>query len=167
MIRDEPYSPNMRLLFIAILVAHLASCSSSSGYAVSCSATCLANRAAAAAIVGTWAQTHAWNGTSVQMSLTAHDTSISGVATLTSSSGSVRAARIGGFVSWRAAFPAPSGYVVPAQPITALTIASDGGRTVRLDQATLVSPDSLVGVLTFSNEPFRSYGVAFLRVKRR
>jgi hypothetical protein len=122
-----------------------------------------ANRSVAEMVVGAWTQVRAANGTSLQVHLSAHDTTLSGSGTYSTTAAGVGAVEIRGFVFWQESFFPPSGFVVPAQPVVVLDFTFDNGRTARFDQATLAGADTLNGVLTFSEDKSYSYGISFAR----
>jgi hypothetical protein len=152
------------LLCLAMLImGSLAGCSNGSNCGPTDPKICSANRAAAEMVVGGWNQVSAANGTSLQVHLSAHDTTLSGSGTYSTTPATVGAVEIRGFVFWQdTSFP-PSGFVVPAQPVLVLDFTFDNGRTARFDQAMLAGADTLKGVLTFSGDEFTSYGVSFAR----
>jgi hypothetical protein len=122
-----------------------------------------ANRSVAEMVVGAWTQVRAANGTSLQVHLSANDTTLSGSGTYSTTPAAVGAVEIRGFVFWRDSLFAPSGFVVPAEPVVVLDFTFDDGRTARFDQAILAGADTLNGVLTFSEDKSYSYGISFAR----
>ena len=147
-----------RLTAVLLIFAAASACHDTTAPSVS------ANRSVAEMVAGAWTQVRAANGTSLLVHLSAHDTTLSGSGTYsTTAPAAIGAVEIRGFVFWQdTSFP-PSGFVVPAQPVVVLDFTFDNGRTVRFDQATLAGADTLNGVLTFSEDNFTSYGVSFAR----
>ena len=153
----------MRLLRLILIFAAV-SCSNSSNCGPTDPKVCSANRSVADMVVGAWTQVRAANGTSLQVHLSAHDTTLSGSGTYsTTTPAAIGAVEIRGFVFWQDTSYPPSGFVVPAHPVVVLDFTFDNGRTARFDQAILAGADTLNGVLTFSEDKFYSYGVSFAR----
>ena len=153
----------MRFGLFILAAASLAACSDSSGCGPTDPKICSANRAAATAVAGTWTLAQVTNGTSVQMHLSAHDTTLSGTGTYSTTGTSAGTVQIRGFVFWRDSFFAPSGFEVPAAPVVILNFVFDNGKTARFDQATLTGQNTLYGVLTFADDNSTSFGVSFIR----
>jgi hypothetical protein len=114
-------------------------------------------------VVGAWTQVRPAAATSLKIDLSAHDTTLSGTGTYSTTGLSVGAVEIRGFVFWRGSVNTPAGFVMPAEPVVVLDFTFDNGRTARFDQGTLAGQDTLNGVLTFSEDKFLSYGVSFSR----
>ncbi len=149
---------------LAILImASPVACSNLSNCGPTDPKVCSANRSVAEMVVGAWTQVRAANGTSLQVHLSAHDTSLSGSGTYSTTPAVAGVVEIRGFVFWQDSLFAPSGFVIPAQPVVVLDFTFDNGRTARFDQATLAGADTLNGALTFSEDKFHSYGVSFAR----
>jgi hypothetical protein len=147
-----------RLTAVLLIFAAASACHDTTTPSVS------ANRSVADMVVGAWTQVRTANGTSLQVHLSAHDTTLSGSGTYSTTPAAVGAVEIRGFVFWQdESFP-PPGFVVPAQPVVVLDFTFDNGRTARFDQATLAAgADTLNGALTFSEDKFHTYGVSFAR----
>jgi hypothetical protein len=157
--RRRPVRSCLAILIMASLVA----CSNFSNCGPTDPKVCSANRSVAEMVVGAWTQVRTANGTSLQVHLSAHDTTLSGSGTYSTTPAAVGAVGIRGFVFWQGLSFPPSGFVVPAQPVVVLDFTFDNGRTARFDQATFAGADTLNGVLTFSEDQFTSYGVSFAR----
>lgn len=154
----------MRGSLALLLTASLAACSGSRecGY----TAPCLALHSTASGVAGSWAEVEAWRGLSMQMTLVARDTTLSGSATygVTGASGSTTGrATITGYVFRQDSMPTPAGFMMPAHPVVVLYFAFGDGTSARFDQAVLRGHDTLSGALTFSDHPYDSYGTSFVR----
>jgi hypothetical protein len=153
-----------RLTVVLLFFAATSACSNLSNCGPTDPKVCSANRSVAEMVVGAWTQVRAANGTSLQVHLSAHDTTLSGSGTYsTTAPAAVGAVEIRGFVFWRDSLFPPSGFVVPAQPVVVLDFTFDNGRTARFDQATMAGADTLNGALTFSEDKFHTYGISFAR----
>ena len=95
------------------------------------------------------------------IALAAHDTSLVGSGSYTTTSGATGTVSVRGFVFWRDSFPAGTGGEAPAASSIVLNLTF-ANRTARLDQAN-VPGDTLNGALTFSEDPFTTYVVKFGR----
>lgn len=157
----------MRFCLVVLAAASVVACSGPSYCGPTDPKVCSANRSVASVVAGGWTQVPFANVTSVQMHLSAHDTTLSGTGTYSTTGSSIGAVEIRGFVFWRDSFFAPSGFVIPAEPVVVLDFSFDNGRTAHFDQAILAGQDTLNGVLTFSEDKFRSYGVSFIRATTR
>jgi hypothetical protein len=154
----------VRSCLAILIMASLAACSNLSNCGPTDPKACSANRSVAEMVVGAWTQVRAANGTSLQVHLSAHDTKLSGSGTYsTTTPAAVGAVEIRGFVFWQDSLLAPSGFVVPAQPVVVMDFTFENGRTARFDQAILAGADTLNGTLTFSEDKFHTYGVSFAR----
>src|SRR5450759_1521235 len=158
---DPSWRHRVRSCLAILIMASLVACSDLSNCGPTDPKVCSANRSVAEMVVGAWTQVRTANGTSLQVHLSAHDTTLSGSGTYsTTTPAAIGAVEIRGFVFWQdTSFP-PSGFVVPAEPVVVLDFTFDNGRTARFDQAILAGADTLNGVLTFSEDKFYSYGVS-------
>src|SRR5450756_140959 len=111
-----------RLTSVLLIFAAASACHDTTAPSVS------ANRSVAERVVGAWTQVRAANGTSLQVHLSAHDTTLSGSGTYSTTPAAVGAVEIRGFVFWRDSLFPPSGFVVPAQPVVVLDFTFDNGR---------------------------------------
>ena len=102
----------------------------------------------------------------MRISLAARDTTLSGTAAYSMTNAGTGTASITGFVFWQDSGFVPSGNVMPAHPVVVLNLAFSNGTTARFDQAVLRKQDTLSGALTFSGEPFQTYGTTFVRAAR-
>jgi hypothetical protein len=146
-----------RLTSVLLIFAAASACHGTTAPSVS------ANRSVAERVAGAWTQVHAANGTSLQVHLSAHDTTLSGSGMYSTTPAAVGAVAIRGFVFWQEESFPPSGFVVPAHSVVVLDFTFDNGRTARFDQAILAGADTLKGALTFSEAKFTTYGVSFAR----
>ena len=152
----------MRACILLVLATALMACSGSD-----CGSTApCRTRSAAEAVAGSWTEVETWQGISLRIALTAKDTTLSGTATYSPTEGSVGTARITGYVFWQNSAVVPSGNVMPAHSVVVLHLAFSNGTSARFDQAVLREQDTLSGALTFSGDPFTTYGTTFLRVPR-
>ena len=157
----------MRLRLVVVAAVALTDCSGSSNCGPTDPKVCSANRSLTSLVAGEWTQAPLANGTALQMRLSAHDTTLFGTGTYSTTGSPVGAVEISGFVFWRDSFFAPAGVEIPAEPVVVLDFAFDNGTTAHFDQATLTGQDTLTGVLTFSQDKFHSYGVSFIRAMTR
>lgn len=151
----------MRFCVLLALASSVAACSGSSG--CESTAPCDTARSAAKSVIGSWTEVETWRGISMQILLTARDTTLSGSATYSMTNAAGGTARITGYVLQQDAAFVPSGVVVPAHPVVVLNLELSNGLTVRFDQAVLPEQNTLTGALTFSDEPFKSYQTTFRR----
>jgi hypothetical protein len=151
----------VRSCVLLVLASAVAACSGSSG--CQSTAPCDTARAAAQSLTGSWTEVQAWRGISLQISLGAVDTTLSGTATYNTTDAGSGTAQITGYVVRQDAAFVPSGEVSPAHPIVVLNFTFSNGLAARFDQAVLPEQNKLTGALTFSDEPFKTYGTTFLR----
>ena len=153
----------MGVRVLLALATSLAACSGSSecGLTAPCG-----TRSTAEAVAGSWAEVQNWKGISMRISLAAMDTTLAGTATYSMTGAGTGTASISGYVFWQDAAFVPSGNVMPAHPVVVLNLAFSDGTRARFDQALLQKQDTLSGALTFSSEPFNSYGTTFVRTVR-
>lgn len=150
----------MRVCVLLVLATSFAACSGSSD----CFSTApCGTRSTAEAVAGSWNEVENWQGISMRISLAARDTTLSGTATYNRTNAGTGTASITGFVFWQDSGFVPSGNVMPAHPVVVLNLAFSNGMTARFDQAVLRQQDTLSGALTFSGEPFTTYGTTFVR----
>ena len=152
----------MRVALVTSLAVIMVGCSTASNCDATGPAPCVADRAAASALAGSWMQLEPVNGRSVRMTLSARDTILTGTGTFSATGGPGGATQIAGFVFWRDALASPAG-LLPAEPITVLNFTFADGVTARFDQAKLFGQDTLKGALTYSSNESVSYGVSFVR----
>jgi len=153
----------VRVCVLLVLATSLAACAGSS----ECRSTApCGTRSTAEAVAGSWTEVETWQGISMRISLAAVDTKLSGTATYSMTGAGTGTASITGYVFWQDAAAVPSGNVMPAHPVVVLNLAFSNGMTARFDQAVLREKDTLSGALTFSGEPFKTYGTTFVRAAR-
>ncbi len=148
--------------FVALLVvATFAACSD----ATPCASTapCASLRSTARSVAGSWKETQTWQNISLQVSLAAGDTTLSGSGTYDVIGGAAGTANVTGYVFWQDSAFVPAGFVMPAHPVLVLDFAFDDGTSAHFDQGVLSGPDALGGALTFSDDPSASYGTTFAR----
>jgi hypothetical protein len=151
----------MRFCLVIVGAALVIGCGESSSGCSPTDPRCQANLDAANRMAGQWRQVGSPGGINFFIALAAHDTSLVGSGSYTTTSGATGTVSVRGFVFWRDSFPVPSGFEVPAAPSIVLNLTF-ANRTARLDQAN-VPGDTLNGALTFSEDPFTTYVVKFGR----
>ncbi|MGH7689846.1 MAG: hypothetical protein ACREN3_09600 [Gemmatimonadaceae bacterium] len=151
----------MRLSVLLLVAASVTACSGSGECPFT--ATCAELRSAADSTAGSWTEIQTWQGISLQLTLSARDTSLFGSATYRAIGGPGGTARVAGYVFWQGAVNTPAGFVMPAQPEVVLNFAFDNGTSAHFDQGVLQTPGTLSGVLTFSDSESNSYGTSFAR----
>ena len=151
----------MRASVALALALTLAACSDSSGCAPT--APCVSVQSAAKTVAGSWREIESWGGRSMQISLTASDTTLAGSATYPVTGGTGGTAKVTGYVFWQDSATVPPGRMMPAHSVVVLHFAFSDGRSARFDQAVLRGQDTLSGALTFDDQPFSSYGATFTR----
>lgn len=122
----------------------------------------------ASSVTGTWKEIAPPGSTvprdiSMDMSLTASDTTLTGTATYSTSGGSGQA-QVAGYVFWQPSGYVPAGHVTVSHPEVVLDLTLDDGLSAHIDQATLLEPDTLSGVLVFSDDSSASWDASFARV---
>ena len=151
----------MRISLILLAAASVSACSGSGACAPT--ATCVALQSTAEAASGSWTETQTWRNISLQLSLSARDTTLAGTGTYTVTGLRTGTARVTGYVFWEDSGFVPSGHVVPAHAVVVLDFAFDDGTSAHFDQGTLSPQGTLSGVLTFSDDASTSYGTTFVR----
>src|SRR6266576_5418967 len=104
----------VRSCLAILMLASAVGCSNLSNCGPTDAMVCSANRSVAERVVGAWTQVRTANGTSLQVHLSAHDTTLSGSGTYSTTPAAVGAVEIRGFVFWQDSLFAPSGFVIPA-----------------------------------------------------
>ncbi len=151
----------MRLSIILSLVVGIAACSGST----TCSPTapCTALRSTADSLAGSWREVQTWDGVAIQMSLTAHDSSLAGFGIYSDTSAVGGTAQVTGFVFWQDSTFVPAGYVIPAHPVVVLHFAFSSGRSATFNQGVIEQQNTLSGVLIFADDTSASFGTSFVR----
>jgi hypothetical protein len=152
----------LRASIALALAVTVAACSNSN--ACASTAPCIAVQSAANTAAGSWREIESWRGLSIQISLTASDTTLAGLATYAVSGGTSGTANVTGYVFWQDSAAVPSGQMMPAHPVAVLHLAFSDGSSARFDQAVLRGQDTLSGALTFDDQPYSSYGATFVRM---
>lgn len=127
-----------------------------------------ARRTVANAMAGSWTEIappgfSVPRGIAMKMSLSASDTTLAGSGTYSTTGGS-GTAKVTGYVFWQDSVLAPTGAIYPAHPVVVLDLALDDGLSAHIDQAVFLQPDTLSGVLAFSDDASHAYSVSFARV---
>ena len=143
-----------------LLLLLVAGCAGEPGCGPTTSQSCVADRTTAGLVAGRWRTLDAPAGLSLTLQLTANDTTLVGKGFLASGSAAVPA-DVRGFVTWREPLATPAG-PSPAGPLVILDLSLAGGGTARFDQGSMKG-DTLLGALTLSTDPTRSYGISLVR----
>ncbi len=151
----------MRPFSVVLTLVAFAACSDSPGCAST--APCTDLRATANSVAGSWTESQTWRNISLQVSLAARDTTLTGSATYRVTGGSTGTATVSGYVFWQDSAFVPSGHMMPAHSVVVLDFAFDDGNSARFNQGVLSGPNTLIGALTFSAAASASYGTSFVR----